>query len=584
MALSNDQIYLLNMLYAGQLKGRTDGGGIQVLAGSQEGRTVGDIANELLAMQAEVGPGALDGSTAQHVSVLEAITKDPELCSMVVVDMYSDSGLSKTGEGGAHSFTVITGEGTSPREAVTVFEGSATRDDWRDNFLGGTETKGSDGVSTELQEAHLKHYQEVKARLAEKGVEYTTVTGHSKGGNKAQYVTIMDGSVDRCVSFDGQGFSDPFVEKYRNEIAQRQNKILNFAADNDYVNILLNQIGEKRYIQGNQNDLFFSNHSMYTLWKDGDTIFDGKYDAADRISLVRNLDQFVNGYLRTASPDEKAAMMDVLGNLLAETHPRDGQNSLLSIVGKLLVEGDIKEVMHFLGAFIGYASQQSPEERAAWLAELGLDRTALLLLRKLMDGIDSMSPIEIARLLAGIFALAPAVGAVAGVVLMGILLANLRYFMEGFRQGVQIGANKGVGDDRVIRSESSPYDRVKVDFAAMSQLVSQLNKAAGALRDASGEIRGCAADCEDQEIGIRLDIPLPLISNIIRMILKIAGSLQGTPAAVLRKLADETRNTADAMGDYAKRIQQVCDDFEAMEQRNASLASACGTSLPTEPM
>lgn len=34
-----------------------------------------------------------------------------------------------------------------------------------------------------------------------------TVTGHSKGGNKAK-----DNSVDICIAFDGQGFSDEFID------------------------------------------------------------------------------------------------------------------------------------------------------------------------------------------------------------------------------------------------------------------------------------------------------------------------------------------------------------------------------------
>ena len=38
-----------------------------------------------------------------------------------------------------------------------------------------------------------------------------TVTGHSKGANKAMYTTIMCNNVTRCVSFDGQGFSKEFL-------------------------------------------------------------------------------------------------------------------------------------------------------------------------------------------------------------------------------------------------------------------------------------------------------------------------------------------------------------------------------------
>ena len=59
------------------------------------------------------------------------------------------------------------------------------------------------------------------------------MTGHSKGGNKAKYITLMDDTVDHCVSFDGQGFSDEFMETYSDEIAARQHKIENHNVDYD---------------------------------------------------------------------------------------------------------------------------------------------------------------------------------------------------------------------------------------------------------------------------------------------------------------------------------------------------------------
>ena len=53
------------------------------------------------------------------------------------------------------------------------------------------------------------------------------------------YIAILDDSVDRCVSFDGQGFSDEFYEKYADQIAHNKNKIVNCSAESDYVNFLL---------------------------------------------------------------------------------------------------------------------------------------------------------------------------------------------------------------------------------------------------------------------------------------------------------------------------------------------------------
>ena len=55
---------------------------------------------------------------------------------------------------------------------------------------------------------------------------HLTVSGHSKGGNRAQYVKILTDQVDRCVSFDGQGFSSEFLELYAEEIEQKNENLI----------------------------------------------------------------------------------------------------------------------------------------------------------------------------------------------------------------------------------------------------------------------------------------------------------------------------------------------------------------------
>ena len=64
-----------------------------------------------------------------------------------------------------------------------------------------------------------------------------TVVGYSKGGNKAKYVSLLSDKVTRCVSFDGQGFSRQFQEKYGPLIEENRWKITNYALDGDFVNI-----------------------------------------------------------------------------------------------------------------------------------------------------------------------------------------------------------------------------------------------------------------------------------------------------------------------------------------------------------
>ena len=68
-----------------------------------------------------------------------------------------------------------------------------------------------------------------------------TVSGHSTGGNHAQYVTIAfnqdnedvvgyqkNNDIERCVSFDGQGFSKAFIDTYSEAIENHAEKITSF--------------------------------------------------------------------------------------------------------------------------------------------------------------------------------------------------------------------------------------------------------------------------------------------------------------------------------------------------------------------
>lgn len=68
------------------------------------------------------------------------------------------------------------------------------------------------------------------------------LSGHSKGGNKAQFIAIHSDLVDNCYSFDGQGFSPEALAalemQYAEELEARRQKIYSFSSDNDYVNVL----------------------------------------------------------------------------------------------------------------------------------------------------------------------------------------------------------------------------------------------------------------------------------------------------------------------------------------------------------
>lgn len=77
-----------------------------------------------------------------------------------------------------------------------------------------------------------------------KNSQNVTVTGHSKGGNDAQYVMMSSENnaiIDNCVSMDGPGFSpeqvDEWKKKYGEEGYQRLiEKMYSVNGENDYVN------------------------------------------------------------------------------------------------------------------------------------------------------------------------------------------------------------------------------------------------------------------------------------------------------------------------------------------------------------
>lgn len=68
------------------------------------------------------------------------------------------------------------------------------------------------------------------------------LTGHSKGGNKAQFVTMHSHLADVCYSFNGQGFSPEAINAMKNQYGEefhlRRQKLYSISADNDFVSVL----------------------------------------------------------------------------------------------------------------------------------------------------------------------------------------------------------------------------------------------------------------------------------------------------------------------------------------------------------
>lgn len=90
-----------------------------------------------------------------------------------------------------------------------------------------------------------------------------TVSGHSKGGNKAQFVTMHSSLVDDCYSFAGQGFSPEALHFIKNQCGEdyerRRGRIYSFSTDNDYVNVLGNRLAIPNHIYYLKSELGLHN-------------------------------------------------------------------------------------------------------------------------------------------------------------------------------------------------------------------------------------------------------------------------------------------------------------------------------------
>ena len=337
--LSTEQVLLLNnLMYMNSREPFKD-------MANYQGKTLGELVNDI-----DTGKfkSNIDYTTFTNGdewrNIIESVRNDDKLCSTRIEASYDD------GKGGMS----ILFNNTTDNEAVVVYRGTGSPSEWKDNFQGGSVTNQPDGVSTAQQESALKWYQSQDLD----GYDSVTVSGHSKGGNKAKYITIMDNSVDRCLSFDGQGFSDEFVNKYEGKIAENQYKIHNHNVDGDYVNILLNDVGDKTYYKGyNYGDgKFLENHCPNTYMKydkDGNFVMVETSQNQD----VQNLDKFLNSYLRSIPENERKDTMNLIGTMEEQALNGGSANDLLSI----FTEGNNTDsAAKLLAYFIKYG-QEKPE-------------------------------------------------------------------------------------------------------------------------------------------------------------------------------------------------------------------------------
>lgn len=230
-------------------------------------------------------------SKQRWIDIIDAIKNDPKLLALRISEGKTEERLVEDKNGEVHDLggmrvACFTDEITD--KTTVVFRGTHGAYEWHDNGIGGTDK------ITGQQQAALNYIENLPERYKD-----LVVTGHSKGGNKAQFVTIMSDRVEKCYSFDGQGFSIEFLEAYKDRIEKRIGKINSISAEGDYVNCLLNSIApNKYYVDTDEQSNFLHNHCpdiMLKITRDenGNAIASMRnYDSVEQGTIPKFLNKF----------------------------------------------------------------------------------------------------------------------------------------------------------------------------------------------------------------------------------------------------------------------------------------------------
>ncbi len=206
------------------------------------------------------------------------------------------------------------------QDAVVAFRGTSGGDEWVDNVQGLNET------DTLCQKQALDFIESLPS-------SNITVTGHSKGSNKAMYVAITSDKVTRCVGYDGQGFSQEFIDKYWAEIQEKGGNITTYSLSTDYVHALLfpvpnaTQIYCKGYGVANIGE-HHSPNSFFVTDENGRILVDENGNprvvpVLEDKSIIM-LHQFTTFVLNNASEADKKDIIGYLSELLAMSFGGDG--------------------------------------------------------------------------------------------------------------------------------------------------------------------------------------------------------------------------------------------------------------------
>lgn len=310
-------------------------------------------------------PLAAEVSGKEWAQIIRYLKNNERLNHLVLTETMETSG-------GTPLALCFTNGYENTKEAIVAFKGTTGGGEWKDNV------EASILRDTPDQIAALEFIQRL---------EYTdiTLTGHSKGGNKVNYITILCDKVSRCVGFDPQGFSKLFLEdpEYSKRIEERAHLITNYSLSTDFVHILLYEIpgAEQVFCKGFGVDSGSQNHSPNSFFQT---------DEYKNLMLNNNyMPLFV-----TESESESVALLRGCVRYLLETGDEQEIQDIVEYVSKLMYKyGENEDMIEYalsdfdrlstvLGGILSYVDQndisEDEIEKIADLFGIGWFKEALI--------------------------------------------------------------------------------------------------------------------------------------------------------------------------------------------------------------
>ena len=246
-----------------------------------------------------------------------------------------------------------------------------------------------------FESMYEKHYKD-------KSIKNLIVSGHSQGGNNAQFVTIRSEyarNITNCIALDAPGFSEQFVRESVRLLGEDYfsvlcSKILGYNGVYDYVSCL-GQVsiipkGNIKYIEYTGSLFDFEMYHM----AGGLLNSDDYISFANECSEFRNLVMQMNECIKNLPPDQQLIMAELIMRFI---------DPCFNITKK-----DLETLLNVLGPVLfDYLADNSNQVVPALESMLGskLDPAIVRVFNELLKDIGSLSPADRQKILEALFSL-----------------------------------------------------------------------------------------------------------------------------------------------------------------------------------